>query len=158
MIKSTLSLAAVVAILCVVIFWQPAEAAGDADYSNWLTDLPKALAKAKAEHKYVFVDFTGSDWCDPCKLVHKKVLSTKEFQKFAQTNLVLMVVDFPERKKQSDELQAANKALKDKYSVDGFPTLMLLDADGNAIYTMPGYKGEKPADFIANLKSKLPKT
>jgi len=28
----------------------------------WLTDLPKALAQAKADKKQVLVDFTGSDW------------------------------------------------------------------------------------------------
>jgi hypothetical protein len=30
--------------------------------AEWLTDLPKASAKAKAENKKVLLDFTGSDW------------------------------------------------------------------------------------------------
>jgi thiol:disulfide interchange protein len=30
---------------------------------NWGTDLPKALAQAKADKKMVLLDFTGSDWC-----------------------------------------------------------------------------------------------
>jgi uncharacterized lipoprotein YajG len=29
---------------------------------QWLTDLPKALHIAQAEHKSVLLDFTGSDW------------------------------------------------------------------------------------------------
>jgi hypothetical protein len=29
---------------------------------QWLTDLPKAQAAAKAENKAVLLDFTGSDW------------------------------------------------------------------------------------------------
>lgn len=30
--------------------------------TQWLTDLGKAQAKAKAEKKMVLLDFTGSDW------------------------------------------------------------------------------------------------
>ncbi|MBI2949625.1 MAG: hypothetical protein HYY23_18470 [Verrucomicrobia bacterium] len=30
--------------------------------AQWLTDLSKAQAKAKAEKKMVLLDFTGSDW------------------------------------------------------------------------------------------------
>ena len=29
---------------------------------QWLTDLPKAQAAAKADNKMVMLDFTGSDW------------------------------------------------------------------------------------------------
>src|SRR5947209_4624292 len=68
--------------------------------SDWLTDLPKALGKAKAEKKLVLMDFTGSDWCPPCKALHKNVLSSKEFEGYAQTNLVLVLVDFPRSKPQ----------------------------------------------------------
>lgn len=30
--------------------------------AEWLTDLAKAKAQAKAENKLVLVNFTGSDW------------------------------------------------------------------------------------------------
>ncbi len=30
--------------------------------AEWLTDLSKAKAQAKKEHKLVLIDFTGSDW------------------------------------------------------------------------------------------------
>ena len=38
----------------------------------WLTDLPKAEAQAKQEHKMVFLDFTGSDWCPACIEFHER--------------------------------------------------------------------------------------
>jgi thiol:disulfide interchange protein len=62
---------------------------------NWLTDFEKAQTMAKEQKKLVLMDFTGSDWCPPCKLLHKNVLTSKEFVEFAKDNLVLVVVDFP---------------------------------------------------------------
>ena len=83
----------------------------------WSTDLPKAMEQAKAEKKAVLLDFTGSDWCPPCKELHKKVLVSKEFEDYAETKLVLVVVDFPKSKPQSDELKKANEALAPASSV-----------------------------------------
>ena len=137
-----------VACLFTVEFWTPARA----DTTDWLTDLPKALAQAKSEHKSVFMDFTGSDWCPACIEVHKKVLTTQLFEDYAKTNLVCVIVDFPNSKPQTDELKAANKALADKFHVEGFPTLILLNGDGKELNRELGYEGETPKDFIANLE------
>src|SRR6267378_3641398 len=92
----------------------------------WMTNLPKAQAKAKAEKKLVFMDFTGSDWCLPCMELKKNELSSPEFEKFAKDNLVLVEVDFPNSKPQTEELKKANEALSDKFKVEGFPTLIVL--------------------------------
>ena len=40
----------------------------------WITDVPKAMEQAKSQKKLVLLDFTGSDWCPPCKNLHKTVL------------------------------------------------------------------------------------
>ena len=77
----------------------------NASEATWLTDLPKAQAQAKAEKKIVLMDFTGSDWCPPCKALHKNVFSTQEFQEYAAKNLVLVEVDFPRAKQQTEELR-----------------------------------------------------
>ena len=73
------------------------------------------MDKAKAEKKMVLMDFTGSDWCPPCKALHKNVLTSPEFEAYADKNLVLVEVDFPRTKPQTEELKAANKALAEKY-------------------------------------------
>jgi len=51
--------------------------------SEWMTDLGKAQEKAKAEKKLVLVDFTGSDWCPPCRALHNNVFTSAEFNEFA---------------------------------------------------------------------------
>ena len=123
-----------------------------ANAAEWLTDLPKALAQAKADKKMVFIDFTGSDWCPPCIALHKKILTSPEFEGYAKTNLVLVVVDFPQKMRQTEELKKANKELADKYKVEGFPTLIVLDSDGNQLTKDLNYDGETPKAFIAKIE------
>jgi protein disulfide-isomerase len=116
----------------------------------WLTDLPQAQAQARAEHKLVLMDFTGSDWCPGCMEFAKAVLDSAPFQAYASTNLVVVIVDFPDKKPQSAELKQANQALLGKYSVDGYPTQVVLAADGKELGRQSGFlPGTSPADFIA---------
>jgi thioredoxin-related protein len=118
---------------------------------DWMTDLPKAQEKAKAEKKMVLIDFTGSDWCPPCKSLHKNVLTSSDFTKFAKENLVLVELDFPRSKPQSDEVKAANKELSKKYGIRGYPTIIVLDAEGKEIFRKVGYGGTPAKDYVAEL-------
>ncbi|MBC8095435.1 MAG: thioredoxin family protein [Akkermansiaceae bacterium] len=118
---------------------------------EWLTDFAKAEAKARAENKLLFVEFTGSDWCPPCKALHKNVLATGEFMSFARRNLVLLEVDFPRRKPQSAALKAANKALNRKFNVEGYPTVIVLSPEGKELKKSVGYSGQDAKTYIAQL-------
>ena len=128
--------------------------AGD---DQWLTSLPDALAKAKSDEKLVLLDFTGSDWCPPCKMLHDKVLTQKEFLDHASENLVLVMLDFPRSKQQAEELKEANQELAKKFNIEGFPTLVLLNGDGNELAREVGLAHQNPADLIAWVKDKGPK-
>jgi protein disulfide-isomerase len=134
-----------VAIGCVWLQTQAADL-------SWGTDLPKALAQAKADKKMVLLDFTGSDWCHWCMKFDKDTLSTDKFADYAKSHLELVVVDFPNNKPQSDALKAANKALGEKYGVDGYPTFVVLNADGKEIGRQVGYAPGGPEAFIAKLE------
>jgi thiol:disulfide interchange protein len=131
---------------------QVSDASNAAADTNWLTDLPQAMARAKAEHKLVLLDFTGSDWCPPCKQLHAKVLSTDKFKTYADAKLVLVLVDFPRQKSQPDDLKQANDALKQRFGIEGYPTVILLDADGKQLDKQLGYGGGSVAEFIARLE------
>ncbi len=125
---------------------------------GWLTDFTKAKADAKMGKKIILVEFSGSDWCGPCILINKSVFSTAEFKKFAKDNLVLLLADFPNNKKnQSAALQKSNIALAKKYNVRGFPTILLLDYDGKVIARTVGYQPGSAADYIKSLKELMKK-
>lgn len=100
---------------------------------GWLTDWEAAKAKSKAENKPILINLTGSDWCGWCIKIEKDVFSQKAFKDFAAENLILMEADFPRKKEQSAELKKQNKALEKKYLNAGYPTVWLLDSEGNKL-------------------------
>jgi protein disulfide-isomerase len=117
----------------------------------WVTDLPKAQAKAKAENKLVMIDFTGSDWCGWCIKLNKEVFSTPEFVSWAEKNIVPVEIDFPRSKPQSAELKKTNDALQKKYNIEGYPTIIVLNGDGKKLGEL-GYQPGGPKAFIASLE------
>lgn len=123
----------------------------------WLTDLEQAKSTAKTEKKAILLDFTGSDWCPPCIALHKNVFSTTEFAEFAKKKLVLVEVDFPRRKAQAESLKRSNRELQQKFEIEAFPTIVLLDSDGKNLYQKAGYGGTGPKEFIATLEKHLAK-
>jgi len=126
-----------------------------ADEDGWMTNHAKALEKAKAEKKIVLMDFTGSDWCGWCIRLDKEIFSQKEFKDYAAKNLVLLKLDFPRKKALSAELQKQNEQLNDKYKVEGFPTVIVLDSEGKQVGQL-GYMEGGPSAFIAALKKLKP--
>ena len=119
--------------------------------SEWLTDLPAAQAKAKAENKWILVNFTGSDWCGWCKKLKAEVFDKPEFDAFAKENLLLVEIDFPSHKSQPAAMQRANQALATQYKVKGFPTLFILDSSGKAV-GQTGYHPGGPQGLIAAMQ------
>jgi thioredoxin-related protein len=119
--------------------------------SSWLTSVPEAKAKAEKEKKLVFLDFTGSDWCGWCKKLDAETFSKSEFADYAKKNLVLVEVDFPQSKTQSDALKAANKGLAEKYEITGYPTLVAMKPDGTVVWKNVGYLAGGPSAMIAKL-------
>ena len=119
--------------------------------STWLTSVPDAQAQAKKENKLVLLNFTGSDWCSWCKKLDAEVFSKTEFSDYAKKNLVLVEVDFPNQKKLPAALVKANDALKDKYKINGYPTLIVLKPDGTVVWNQEGYMEGGPKAVIAKL-------
>ena len=117
---------------------------------GWLTDFKQAQEEAKAGNKLILIDFTGSDWCGWCIKLDREVFSKPEFQEYASKNLVLMEVDFPKRKQQSAEQRAHNVELAMEHRVEGFPTIVVLNAAGKKVGEL-GYIPGGPAAFIAEL-------
>ena len=134
-------------LLACCALWQ-----ANAAEEGWLTDLSKAKAQAKADKKMILMDFNGSDWCAPCKALRKNVLSTPEFMDYAKNNLVLVDVDFPKHKELPKAQKDANDALAQKYGVEGFPTVIVLNSDGKEIKKSSGYDGQTGKEFVAELK------
>ena len=121
---------------------------------GWLTNLDKAKAVAKKEKKMILVEFTGSDWCPPCKALKKTVFNSDTFKKYAKSSLVLVELDFPRGKNLITKEQAAyNRTQAKKFKVSGYPTVILMDANGKQLLKKVGY-GRTPVEaYIKMLKN-----
>jgi thiol:disulfide interchange protein len=146
------AITSLVALALWVTAWVGSAVAGPV--AGWSADLAKSLAKAKAENKSVLVEFTGSDWCAPCKMMHENVFSKKDFIAAAAKNFILVEIDMPKGDKAVAE---KNQALVEKYKIGGFPTLLLLDSAGKEYGRFYATEHPKTEDLLKRLAAELEK-
>jgi thiol:disulfide interchange protein len=101
--------------------------------------LPEALALAKSQHRPVLVDFSAI-WCPTCRLLHRTVFTDAAVKAAITQGYVLARVDY-------DAAEAP--AFMQQYGVTGFPSLLVLDADGRLLRRLPVQF--EPAAFVAEL-------
>ena len=118
---------------------------------QWLTNMKEAQKIAKKKNLLILADFSGSDWCGWCKKLDKEVFSQKKFLDYTKDNFVLLLIDFPKNKKMDEATKLQNTQLAQKYQVRGFPTVLIIDADGKVI-KQTGYVPGGADAYIKHLK------
>lgn len=121
---------------------------------DWLTDFNLAKKEAAEKKLPILADFSGSDWCGWCIKLDREVFAQPEFKVFAKDQLVLFLADFPHAKKLDAGLKAQNEKLQQTYGVNGFPTVLLLGADGQVI-ARTGYRKGGAGAYVDHLKTLL---
>ena len=125
-------------------------------FIEWHYNLDEAQQLAKKDHKYILLNFSGSDWCGPCIQMHNEIFNAISFKRFADTTLVLVNADFPRKKKNQlpSKQQDLNNKMADQYNSQGkFPFTVLLDANVKIIKYWDGYPNVKPEAFVKQVKS-----
>lgn len=135
-------------LLCILM------AAPQAHASEWHLSFPDATAQAAREGKPILVHFTGSDWCRWCHVLEQEVFDTPHFKAWAENRVVLLVLDFPRKKKLPPALHKQNQALAQHYGIQGYPTVLLLTPNGTKIGES-GYRRGGPANWIAEAEAIL---
>ena len=139
-------------IMAAVLLWGCGQRAAAEDI--WMTDYDAALKQAAEVNKYVLVDFSGSDWCGWCIKLDKEVFSKPEFIDYAKENLICVLVDFPQYKAQTDEQKAFNKSLANRYNIEGFPTVLILNPKGE-VAERTGYRPGGPGSYVEMIKGTI---
>ena len=124
---------------------------------GWQTEFTVAQQLARQKKLPILADFSGSDWCGWCIKLDKEVFSQDIFKSWAKDNVVLFLADFPRANSQPAKIKKQNSELMDKYGVEGFPSVLILDADGNMLQKT-GYMEGGPQVYVDNLKVLLGKT
>lgn len=127
-----------------------------AQTDTWAEDYDAALAKAAKENKYLLMNFSGSDWCIWCKRLNNEVFSKDVFREWAEDNLVLLLVDSPRARQMDEEIVEQNNRLKKEYAIRGFPTIILLNPEGE-VAAQTGYQYGGAEKYIEHLKELIAK-
>jgi len=125
-----------------------------AGFDGWLTDFNQAKKAAVEKKMPILAVFAGTDWCGWCIKLDEEVFSQAEFTKYAKNNLVMFLADFPQTHELAPALTKQNQALAGAYGVEGFPTVLLLNADGKVL-AKTGYRPGGPAQYVEHIKSLL---
>ncbi len=133
---------------------QPETEVVETSEEGWMTDFEKAKEEAAKRNVPILIDFSGSDWCGWCIKLDKEVFSQAEFKAYAKDNLVLFLADFPSQKPQSEIVKKQNDKLSEQYAPQGFPTVLLVDAEGQEL-GRTGYQPGGAAAYVEHLKSLL---
>ena len=118
---------------------------------GWSSDFAASKKEAAESKKDLLIDFTGSDWCGWCIKLNKEVFSQDPFKAGVKDKFVLVELDYPQDKsKLSAETIKQNEELSKAYSVQGFPTILLTDADGKP-FAATGYEAGGPEAYVKHL-------
>ena len=146
----------IVAVVALLVSVMPNVQADDKHYEGWVRSFAEAKELAAKEGKSILMEFTGSDWCPPCKALHKNVLGTDTFKNEITKDFILLVLDNPRDKSLvSDAEQEQYKKLSAQYKVTGVPTVFLADAEGKPYHKQVGYSGDPADKWVANARGKV---
>ncbi|QCX37265.1 thioredoxin family protein [Aureibaculum algae] len=122
---------------------------------EWQSDLQEAKKIATVENQKIILVFQGSDWCAPCIKLDNEIWSSDEFKAYAKEHYVMLLADFPRKKKNklSKSQQEKNNKLAEEYNKQGFfPFVAVLDKNGELLGST-GYKKVSVTEYIEMLNS-----
>lgn len=120
------------------------------DVYDWEISLEEARARAAAEDKEIMYFFAGSDWCGWCERLIDEVFSQELFRSFEESYVVPVLIDFPRQRELTEEVQARNARLSDEFEVEGYPTIVILSAEGETVFRT-GYQRGGAAAYVNHL-------
>lgn len=140
-------------VLAAVILCGCNQKATAADQSGiWKSDYDAALKQAAAENKYVLVSISGLEWCGWCKTLEKEVFSQPEFIAYAKSNLICVLLDFNHSGRATNaEFAKQHEMLLEKFQVQGFPTVLIMNPQGKGI-VRDGYQQGGAAKYVEFIK------
>jgi len=132
--------------------------AGEDDHAGWIQDFDAAVDVAKREKKDLFVDFTGSDWCSWCIRLNKEVFVHDEFLEPIRKKYVLVMLDYPQKPEALARVpnRERNQEVAQRYQIDGYPTVVLMTAEGEE-YGRMGYQPGGPLAYVEAIEELWPR-
>jgi thiol:disulfide interchange protein len=119
----------------------------NAGHAKWLESYDAALARAKAENKPVFVNFTGVT-CTNCRWMETNIIADSEVQRVLG-DFVLAEL-YTDRDRPEDEYHG--KLQEEKFGTVALPLYVVVDHNGNELSQQAGLTRDKD-EFIRFLRT-----
>lgn len=138
----------IIAAAVALVAYQLSQFAIDASLKHWHTNAAgyrTALEQQRTSGKPVAL-FFHTDWCSSCKNLRETVLSTEQFDRFAQ-NLITVKIN--------PEYGLEERKIADKYGVVGYPTFLIVTSNFASVSAIRTGLNMAPEKFIASCKKAL---
>lgn len=117
-----------------------------------LSQIKQAVAKAKAENKYVLCQ-VGGNWCPWCLKFAELAQTNTEIKNIIDSNFVYIHVNYSTNNKNAEAMRFLRNPAR-----FGFPVFVILDAEGNYLHTQnssyleagKGYDEKKVLRFLSD--------
>jgi protein disulfide-isomerase len=140
-------------LVCFLVFFGVQLFAAEAPLTpqiDWYTNYADALKASQSTSKPIVLFFTGSDWCTWCNKLEKEALQTPDFINRVGDKLIFVKLDYPRKGNANADIVAQNAELLKKYSVHGYPTLILINPQEQQI-GITGYRPGGGQDYADHL-------
>lgn len=118
----------------------------------WCETYSDSIKQANEKNKPLLILFTGTAWCPACMKLERDVLNKPEFAKGVGDKFIFYKAEFNEPTPQGIA-NSPDKFLMDRYQVDKFPTMVVVNGNGQLLFTV-NYKSGVQA-YISELNQKL---
>ena len=127
---------------------------------EWYTSHQKVMKAANLAQQPVLIFFHGSDWCPPCISMSRDIFADTAFINYATDKILFLDVDFPYKKKLTKTQLKHNKNVKKKFGLpdeyrEGFPQVVIINANGKLLYQQKGYDGQGATYLITKVNELL---
>ena len=115
----------------------------------WNIDFESAKKKAAKEKKDMLVNFSGTEWCPPCKQLEAEVFNKDEFRTEVSKKYVPVLLDFP---RDTSKASKQNQRLSQAFGHQYFPTVYLTDPSGRAYAKITSYVPGGPEKYLQQIE------
>ncbi len=120
---------------------------------QWLQNYNDAVSQSQATGKPILILFTGTQWCPACMKLEHEVLRRPEFIQALGSRFIFLKAEFPDYGEEAVRT-SPYKSLLEKYGVNAFPSMIIIQPDGQALFVV-NYQPGGADVYIRELLQKL---
>lgn len=118
-----------VALIALIAMTSSTKGENGIEFSKFTME--KAQEKAAKSEKLIFID-AYTDWCGPCKRMAATTFKDSEVAEFFNDEFINLKIEMEKNPEGND--------IARKYGVRAYPTLLIVDSEGNLIKKTIGFK------------------